>query len=240
MFVDLGLFNEREIFDILTKSRGVQSWALYYSEEGGLKPVTTSSNSDKPWGVLPCSSMPNHGVAWQKTSDEHYQIWLATARKTGQDWNWDSDIGHESAHASFAPIPLFAQALHLNPALVNLTIAETIEDLSLDHLARMTYTYLEIAVIAMRGEQRHTETGLPVVEQPAELYSFLKISHQLMPSLGFEKALSVCKSMDGKIDPKNDVREMLAIATPIMRILPHIAKVINCAEIPSVEWYKSI
>jgi hypothetical protein len=240
MLIDLSLFNEQDIFDILTKSKSVQHWALYYSKEGGLNQTSDSIDTQESWGVLPCSSMPNHGVAWKKTSDDYYKIWLATARKTGQDWDWDSDIGHESAHASFAPIPLFAQALHINPDLTNLANIDTIEDLSLNHLARMTYTYLEVAVIAMRGEQRHTETGLPVVEQPDELYSFLRLSHELMPNLGFDRALSMCKSMDGKIDPKNDVCEMLTIATPIMRVLPHISKVINCSGIPSIEWYKSI
>ncbi len=234
-FVNLDLLSEQEIHEILTGHRQVQPWALYFSREGGLGVLAQDVyREDSPWGVVPCSSMPNHGVAWRKTPAGDCQIWLATARKKGQDWDWDSDIGHESAHSSFAPVPLFAQALHLNPEITSLDTVKNIQELSANHLARMSYTYSEIAVIAMRGEQRNTKTGLPVVERPEELYAFLELSHQLMPHLGFNRALTTCQRANGKIDV-NDGVEIFEIGAPIMRVLPHISKLTNHFGLPTLD-----
>ncbi|MDJ0618375.1 MAG: hypothetical protein QNJ63_16790 [Calothrix sp. MO_192.B10] len=232
-FVYLDLFSEGEIHNILTGHRHVQPWALYYSKQGGLDLLSESPHPEKSlWGAVPCSSMPNHGVAWRKTSTSDCQIWLATARKEGIDWDWDSDIGHESAHSSFAPVPLFAQALHLNPEMTSLDRVNNVQALSSNQLARMTYTYSEIAVIAMRGEQRDTETGLPVVERPEELYAFLEFSHELMPDLGFDRALAACQHVSGQIDV-NDSAEIFALGAPVMRVLPRISRVINHFSIPT-------
>lgn len=239
-FVNLGLFSDREIHEILTGHRHVQPWALYYSREGGLGVLAQDIYRENlPWGVVPCSSMPNHGVAWRKTPANDCQIWLATARKKGQDWDWDSDIGHESAHSSFAPVPLFAQALHLNPEITSLDTVKNLQELSANHLARMSYTYSEIAVIAMRGEQRDTETGLPVVERPEELYAFLDLSHQLMPDLEFDRALAASQRVSGRIDV-NDSVEIFELGAQVMRVLPRISRLINHFAIPTIDWYRSI
>lgn len=241
-FVNLDLLSEKEIQEILTGHRHVEPWALYFSREGGLGVLSQKLEvyrEDVSSGVVPCTSVPNHGVAWRKTSAEDCQIWLATARKEGQDWDWDSDIGHESAHSSFAPVPLFAQALHVNPEITSLDTVKNIQSLSTNHLARMSYTYSEIAVIAMRGEQRNTKTGLPVVEQPEELYAFLELSHQLMPHLGFDQALTACQRANGQIDV-NDSVEIFELGAPVMRVLPHISKLTNHFVIPTIDFYKSI
>lgn len=238
-FVSLGLLSDQEIYNLLTGHRHVQPWALYYSKDGGLNILTQDfDKEDFSWGAIPCSSMLNHGVAWRKTPASDYQIWLATARKEGHDWDWDSDIGHESAHASFAPVPLFAQALNLQNEFTPLDSVSSIQELNDSHIALMSYTYSEIAVIAMRGEQRSTDTGLPVVERPEELYAFLELSHELMPELGFEQALAACKRVGGQIDV-NDSNEIFELSTPIMRVLPKISQVIHSFMTPTVDWYKS-
>jgi hypothetical protein len=237
-FVSLGLLSDREIHHILTGHRYVQPWALYYSQHGGLDILAQDSYvEDSPWGAVPCTSMLNHGVAWRKTPKNHHQIWLATARKEGHDWDWDSDIGHESAHSSFAPIPLFAQAL-LRTEITPLDTLSSIQDLNPSHLARMSYIYSEIAVVAMRGEERNTETGLPVVERPDQLYAFLEFSHQLMPDFGFDRALTACKRVSGQIDVKDSI-EIFVLAAPVMRVLPQISQVINSFGLPTIDWYKS-
>jgi hypothetical protein len=239
-FVDFNLFSDREIHEILTGHRHVQPWILYFSKEGGLNILTQNvEQEDLPWGVIPCTSMPNHGVAWRKTSADEYQVWLATARKVAHDWDWDSDIGHESAHSSFAPIPLFVQALHLNSETTFLDSVNSFQNLNASHLVRMSYTYSEIAVVAMRGEQRNTKTGLPVVERPEELYAFLELSHQLMPHLGFDQALTACQRANGQIDV-NDSVEIFEIGAPVMRVLSHISKLTNHFAIPTIDYYKSI
>jgi hypothetical protein len=239
-FVDLNLFSDREINEILTGHKHVQPWILYFSKEGGLNILTQNvEGEDSPWGVIPCTSMPNHGVAWRKTSTSDSQVWLATARKVAHDWDWDSDIGHESAHSSFAPVPLFVQALHINSETTFLDSVSSLQDLNSNHLARMSYTYSEIAVISMRGEQRNTKTGLPVVERPEELYAFLELSHQLMPDLGFDRALTACRRVNGQIDV-NDSVEIFEIGAAVMRVLPRISKLTNHFTIPTIDCYKSI
>ncbi|WP_414588068.1 hypothetical protein [Scytonema sp. PCC 10023] len=236
-FVSLGLLSDREIHRILTGHRHVQPWALYYSKDGGLDLLAPDSyGEDSSWGAVPCTSMLNHGVAWRKTPANHSQIWLATARKKAHDWDWDSDIGHESAHSSFAPIPLFAQAL-LRTETTPLDSVSSIQELNSSHLARMSYIYSEIAVIAMRGEQRNTDTGLPVVERPEELYAFLEFSHELMPDFGFERALAACKRVSGHIDV-NDSIEIFELGVPVMRVLPQISQVIDSFGTPTIDWYK--
>ena len=239
-FTNLDVLCEGETRAILTGHRQVQPWALYFSKEGGLDVLALDTyREDSPWGIVPCSSMPNHGVAWRKTQGGDCQIWLATARKKGQDWDWDSDIGHESAHSSFAPIPLFAQALHLDSEITSLNTVKNIQELSANHLARMIYTYSEVAVIAVRGEQRETETGLPVVERPEELYAFLDLSHQLMPDLGFNRALSACQRISGRIDVIDSV-EIFKIGAPVMRVLPYIARLAKHFSVPTINCYRSM
>lgn len=84
-FVKLNLLSEGEIHKILTGHRHVQPWGLYFSREGGLGVLSQDVyQKDSPFGVVPCSSMPNHGVAWRKTPAGDYQIWLATDRKKGR------------------------------------------------------------------------------------------------------------------------------------------------------------
>jgi hypothetical protein len=235
-FIDLGLLSENELDNVLTEYRHLQPWAIYYSQHGGLDIQDPIPEKQALWGVVPCSSMPNHGVAWRKTSPGRHQVWLATARKPEENWDWDSDIGHESAHASFAPIPLFAQSAHLDPKTTYLADIDDAQNLTPAHLARMCYTYAEIAVVALRGEQRLSETGLPVLESPDELYAFLELSNQLMPDLGFDRALEVSKQLDGKFDVVNRL-EIFKIGAPIIRVLPSLSSVIGTFVTPSFNWY---
>jgi len=238
-FVNLKLFDEKEIHSILTDYRNVQPWALYFSKEGGLGTFEDNivAPENSAWGVIPCSFMPNHGVAWRRQSTNNHQIWLATSRQHSKDWDWDSDIGHESAHAGFAPVPLFAQALHLNPATTSLQDVNTIQDLTANHLARMIYSCSEIAVISIRGEYRATQTGLPALEQPEELYAFFDLLDQLMPNMGFSQALEVCQQVGGKFDVKNGT-EIFEASAPIIRFLPYISKFIHNFSISTTDFCK--
>src|SRR5262249_2394848 len=138
-------------------------------------------------GLIPCSAMRNHGVAWRLDDIGRCRVWLVTARKPGEEWDWDSDIGHESAHASFAPVPLFAESLGQELENARLAASHGPEDLSFSQLAAICYALTELAVVAVRGEDRPTRTRLPVGE-PAELYQLLKLSIGLFPQMGFDRA----------------------------------------------------
>lgn len=182
--------------------------------------------------------MKNHGTAWRRTADGSLENWMVTARKEGQGWDWDSDIGHESAHAAFAPIPLFLQRTH-SAASSQLSSVRSVSDLHAGHLARLSYMYTEMSVITMRGEKRETETGLPVAEQKEELHAVLELSNELMPSLGFDRALDACERVNGLFDATHG-DEIFEIGAAAMRVVPHINRMINGFAIPTVEWYTSI
>jgi hypothetical protein len=109
------IIHEVELESFLTERTGVQPWALYYSVNGGLGiPEHSEDNGyDSVYGVIPCSTMQNHGVAWHRCEAGELKVWLATARKAHGDRNWDSDIGHESAHAAFAPCASICAAFSL-------------------------------------------------------------------------------------------------------------------------------
>src|SRR5512143_191504 len=121
--------------------------------------------------------MRNHGVGWRVDGRGGMHVWLATARKEGQDWDWDSDIGHESAHAAFAPVPLFVQSASRDLDTVRFAGTRSASKPTNDQLARMCYLMTELAVVAVRGETRPTETALPIGE-PQELHAFLGLLKQ--------------------------------------------------------------
>lgn len=240
-FVELSLFSDAQIDSFLQARCALQPWVLYYSRDGGLRtPVLNPQETNELFGVVPCATMQNHGVAWKRLGPKsNYQLWLVTARKEGHEWDWDSDIGHESAHAAFAQIPLYVQTDEKTAVLSDLTLVNDVEELTKFHLARMSYMYMETAVVSFRGEERDTESRLPLAERSDELYSFLKLSHELMPNLGFDRALSAYERTKGIVDCSMGV-EIFEIGAPSLRVVPHLSKRINDVEVPDAFWFRSI
>ena len=206
--------SETELEALLTSRRDVQPWALYYSVDGGLGPMKREGSDVQ--GVVPCSSMQNHGVAWENYQGE-VRIWLATARKPGQDWDWDSDLGHESAHAAFAPVPLFVQPGSDGP--IPLSRVSSARELEPGHIARICYLFSELAVVAVRGEIRPTETSLPI-EERAEMFALLALCEELIPGHGFDRALHSALRVNGAVDLGSP--ESLDIIRPILGVLPKL------------------
>lgn len=240
LFVQRGIFTCEEMDFFLTARRNVQSWGLYYSRNGGLGVLDHELGAvNYKYGVVPCSTARHHGVAWRFSGEKpDIKVWLATSRKEGCVWDLDSDIGHESAHAAFAPVPLFAQGTQLNADVVNFSGVCRVEDLNADQFARLAYLFSELAVVAIRGEQRHTQTGLPVPE-PNELLALLELSQELMPSFGFSRALSSFKYLRFPIDVRNDAR-IMDLAAPVMRFLPNFVGRTVSFEPPLLDWYRRV
>jgi hypothetical protein len=238
-FIELGLFDETEIRQFLTDHRHAQRWIIYYSKTGGLGEYKKDAFSAKAEaGVVPCFRMQNHGVAWQTNGSDDNLIWLATSRRRGKDWDWDSDIGHESSHAAFAPVPLFtlpAEELTPSNALVS---ARVNEGLSEKHLASICYLCCELSVVAVRGERRDTDTGLPVLQTSEELPALLAICHDLMPALGFDRALAAFNRVNGVVDC--DAREIFEIGAPAMRFTQSAWPQFGKFTVPDVEWFRAI
>jgi hypothetical protein len=237
-FVELGLFSDAELTHILTGSRQQQPWLLYYSRDGGVGSIDFDAAPERvAQGYKPCSSMTNHGLAWQRQEDR-YLTWLVTSRKRGQGWDWDSDIGHESAHAAFAPVPLYTQLLEIS-ALPVAEITAHPQSLTAPSLGRIGYPFSELAVVSVRGEPRATDTHLPVVETPEMLFGLLKLGIELVPHAGFERALQAAESCSGVVDVRNGI-EMFEIAAPILRLMPGLAKIATSVSAPTVQWYRTL
>jgi hypothetical protein len=235
-FVSLGLLTADEVEAFLTQRTAAQPWAIYFSKNGGLgRRKSGRGEADGSRGVIPCSTMQNHGVAWAQAEDGRLRIWLATARREGCDWDWESDIGHESAHAAFAQVPLFVQAFPQIGENVLSDIANAGE-LQPIHITQMIYLYSEIAVVAMRGESRATATGLPVAN-PAELDALLRLSAELAGNLGFERATQTCERSEGMIGV-NHGDEIFEIAAPILRIIPHLTQYTHDREPPTLHVFE--
>lgn len=221
-FVNSHIFSAEELEVFLTDRTGMQPWALYYSKEGGLG-IPEIGSGHQPFGqcgAIPCSTMRNHGVAWSCSDAGELKIWLATARMKGSDWNWDSDIGHESAHAAFAPVPLFVQPSTEFIDPMPLSKVRQVSDLEPAHVARICYLCSEIAVVAVRGEPRPTDTCLPVSDRD-ELFALLTFAGELAPGSGFDRALNSCTRVNGTVHPNEGI-EIFEIAAPIMRLLPRL------------------
>jgi hypothetical protein len=238
-FVRLGLISTSEIHTFMTARTDSQAWALYYSMTGGLgiSSQDAAEPSSAQSGIIPCSSMRNHGVAWHRKAPQRWDVWLATSRKPNSEWNWDSDIGHESAHAGFAQVPLFLQALSRDIDNSHLASVRDTSELNPGHLARMMYFYSELAVVALRGEQRATPTGLPVADQ-GELVALLHLSEQLAPGAGFARSLDAFLRTSGYIDVSRG-DEIYEIVFPIVRAIPRLSHFTNMGEPPDLDKFRN-
>ncbi len=237
-FVALGLFSDAQLTRILSGSTRFQPWLLYYSRDGGVGPIDFTATPELvERGYKPCSSMTNHGLAWQRDGDR-YETWLVTSRKPGGTWDWDSDIGHESAHAAFAPVPLFTQLVDSGAVPIAQLTAQP-KALSEAHLGRIGYPFSELAVVSVRGEPRATGTHLPVVETPDILVGLLELAITLVPHAGFERALQAAERCAGIVDV-NDGIEIFEIAAPILRLMPGLASVAASPVPPTAEWYGAL
>ena len=111
-------------------------------------------------------------------------------------------------------------------------------DLLPRHIARIVYAFSEIAVFGIRGESRQTDTGTPI-GQKEELSALLKFSNELMPGMGFDKALTVYETTDGYLNC-TDGREIYWIAAPMLRAIPKFASIMNNFHAPNVDEFKAM
>ena len=81
----------------------------------------------------------------------------------------------------------------------------------------MCYLLTELAVVAVRGEARPTETALPLGE-PRELRAFLGLLKQVMPGAGFDRALDACERVGGVIAVE-DGSEIFEIGAAALRAM---------------------
>lgn len=239
-FVELGLFQEEEIEAFLTDHRDAQPWLIYYSKDGGLSTYDkTAFSRQANAGLVPCFAMRNHGVAWQKNESGDYSTCLTTARKVGEDWDWNSDVGHESSHSAFSPVPLFTLPAEEMTDANRLSTARDALVLTPKHLASICYLCCELAVVSIRGERRETDTGLPTAETNDHYPAFLKLCDELMPGFGFDRALDVFNRAGGIID-SNEGGEIFEIGAPAIRAMNLLWPEFNKFAVPSLDWFKSM
>jgi hypothetical protein len=239
-FVDLGLLEEGTVGAFLTDHRDAQPWLIYYSKDGGLGSYDQGAyRRQADVGMVPCFAMRNHGVAWQKTHSGAYSTSLTTSRKASQDWDWDSDVGHESAHAAFSPVPLFTlPSEEMVPANL-LSGATSARALRPKQLAWICYLCCELAVVSMRGERRETESGLPATEGNDHYPALLSLCDELMPGIGFGRALKAFNRVGGVINC-NTGDEILEIGAPAIRAVALLWPEFNKFAVPSLDWFDHV
>jgi hypothetical protein len=239
-FVKLGLLKEKEIEAFRTDHRDAQPWFIYYSKDGGLGVYDkTAYSRQADVGMVPCFAMRNHGVAWQKTESGGYSTCLTTARKAGEDWDWNSDIGHESSHAAFSPVPLFTLPAEEMTEANRLSAVKDARAMTPKHLASICYLCCELAVVSIRGERRETDTGLPTAETNDHYPVFFKLCEELMPGFGFDRALEAFNRAGGTINC-NEGDEIFEIGAPAIRAIGLIWPEFNKFAVPSFDWFRSI
>jgi hypothetical protein len=235
-FVQLHLFHDSDI-ESIADSDNPQPWIIRMLKDGGLDDMPgTPSDPNAQYGIVPCTTMPNHAVAFCHDAGR-FKSWLVTSRKPRQGWNWDSDIGHECAHAKVGGVPLFSQGVNADARLAFFQEGCRPEGLSSSEWGRFAYCFCELTVVAARGERRATGTGLPAPETTRELRNFLRLAHGLMPHFGFDDALEEVR-MDRTIDP--DDPAMFLIGAAALRVMRHLTPMVSRGEPLNADWYRSL
>ncbi|MCX7357952.1 MAG: hypothetical protein NT015_07415 [Alphaproteobacteria bacterium] len=234
---DSGLITQRELDAACSKLRGAQTWYVSESKGGGLTPGAPMHGAGDPdresAGVIPCSAATHHGVAWWEAPGGR-GVGLVTSRRVGGHWNWDEDIGHESAHASFGPVPLYSQSLESDGFKRRLADAYAATGGEFDEvlIARTTYLVSELMVAFVRGEQRTNGTGLPGLLDAADFNAFCTMAHRLLPLAGFDRAktLGEAEGMPLGVWSGPTIR---AIGAACFRAAPAIIPLINATHPPA-------
>jgi hypothetical protein len=236
--IALGLMRKAEVAEVLEVTRGCQPWYIYVSPKGGIYDGRALSESSDPdsteeaSGAIPCTTASHHGIAWWKTSTGR-QSALITSHPVGGAWNWDEDIGHEAAHASLGPIPLFSQHFEAYGATNSLSeMWRRDNTITPEISARMHYLMAEMAVVCIRGEQRSTGTGLPGLETLDELLLFLSLAQLLFPTAGFESVAASAREEGVPLSVWSG-STTIPLRAASLRVAPELAKLTNIAKPPA-------
>lgn len=235
--IRLGLSNDVEMSRLLDPARNPQSWIIYDMKNGGLPDIPNSPDDPHAqFGVIPCSAVRHHAVAWWREGDG-IRTTLLSGRAPGKSFDLDSDIGHESVHAAFSPVPLFSQTMEEQSRGVPFSEA-TLGALSYEERARLAYTLCEVGLAMLRGEPRPTPTGLINIEEWDDARAFLRIAHDLMPAFGFGHALEMISGRTTAIGI--DGPAFFAIGISALRTMWHLVPRVNDCVPPKESWYRSL
>lgn len=239
-FVELDLLSQEETDEFLLGRRSLQPWVLYYSKKGGLglEQVDAETISPDTFKVITCTNLDNHGVAWRYSDQGGFESLLVTARKKGGEWDWDADVGHELAHATFCQVPVFSDEIQAEASVRPLHEVGDAGRLEPVHLARIAYHFSEIPVATMIEEVRETETTLPI-DSSRELLALLALCHDLMPGAGFDRAFAACQRVDGRVSTRRG-SEAFEVSAPIMRVLPALGGFSQQVEPPELSAFRNI
>jgi hypothetical protein len=234
---DQNLMPLEEAEAILDASRSAQPWYVYVTPRGGLydgagmKEAVDPDADGATAGAIPCTAAQHHGVAWWRNERGEREAALVTSHREHGVWNWDEDIGHESGHACVGPIPLFSQYFEAYGAQAKLSALWEAGETSPELSARVHYLLAELAVVAMRGEQRSTGTGLPGLEDREDLALLLRMAGRLYPDAGFEDLSCLCDTLDLPIGMWSG-RAALPLLASVLRTLPSLSRLTNVTDPP--------
>ncbi|MEK7068856.1 MAG: hypothetical protein AAB947_00570 [Patescibacteria group bacterium] len=235
--VRFGFSTDTEMKRLLDPTRNPQSWIIYNLSQGGLPDIPNSPNDPiVQYGVIPCSAVRHHAVAWWREVGS-IRTALLSGRAPGMPFDLDSDVGHEAVHAAFSPVPFFSQTMEERSRAVPFCEA-VIGALTYEQRARIAYTLCEIGLATLRGEPRPTPAGLINIEEWGDARAFLRIAHDLMPELGFDKALEMIR--DRSMPIGTDEPAFFAIGVATLRAMWHLVPRVNECIPPDERWYRGL
>ncbi|MEJ0061459.1 MAG: hypothetical protein WDM79_18695 [Terricaulis sp.] len=219
-----GLLTKREIEEIIAATKAAQAWHIVVTPTGGrLEGSTVEANPDtQAKGFIPSASAPHRGVAWWAENGVR-EVGLITELCGTSGSSWDEDIGHEIAHASLAPIPLFSQrsvAGRTSPSLGELWRQESRYTPAV--CAKVFCLLSELIVATMRMEGVTGVTTLPGLTTPEEFKLFFRSAAALTPEQGFADLLPEIESSRGSFGMWSD--SLLArTRAAALRVAPTLA-----------------
>jgi hypothetical protein len=153
-----------------------QPWLVIDLEDGGLSKLCCDAPGFDAC-LVTCSAATHHGVL-RITCGELSRTVLVTGRNANGCWNPDADFGHEGAHSSFGPVPLFSQSLE---QVSHGCFSNVLSTSRSDRAAIAVWCYIaaEITVWYIRGEYASTSTGLPRIQTIADMRAWLEIGSEL-------------------------------------------------------------
>jgi hypothetical protein len=232
-----GMLSPAELEEFFAETRYTQKWLIYFSETGEFSDIDSKAYAKRArQGISLASNCSNHGLVWKRGNKGVYSTWLATAIRPDGQWKMSADIGHESAHASFSPVPFFRLQSDAFDANSDLRSDERPEDLRKEQLANFLFMASELAVVTVRGEGEDAVTGIPALVFDKYFPDFLAIGHKLLPTFGFDRALEMFSKYDGTVASIEDV--FFEIGAPAIRTIIKFRNRLDCFAVPSMNWFK--
>jgi hypothetical protein len=230
-----GLFSKQEIGEIIAATKAAQAWCLVATSSGtelSRGPAKIDPDA-QAHGFIPSAKAAHRGVAWWPENGSR-EVGLITEFRVSVPQSREEEIGHELAHASLAPVPLFSQHAVIGRASAALGELWR-QDLRYTSAvsAKVFCLLSELIVATMRTEMPSGAIAVPGLEALEDWTLFLRLAASLAPGQGFDELLRELTLNIGssRIWSEDFSARMRAAA---LRVAPTLAAMVNWARAPEL------